>query len=170
MLAQGGFIQCSPDVAKISKLDSSSTIDSIFIIRSLLIAIVKDCPPISSNTHIAILKLTQEIHQLEHKASISGAEFFHIDTQFYLILTNIKGFHRLASIILKEKLRLDRTLRLFVKGKEGYLPILRVYGAVLNGIQSGHPQKSSRALGELSELLKEAVATAKQKYPDFFLS
>lgn len=170
MLAKSNFIQCSQDVAKISKVDLNGTIDSIFIIKSLLIALVKDFPPISRNTSIAVLELMQEITYLENKDSISDAEFFHIDTNFYVILTNMKGFRRLASIILKEKLRVDRTFRLFVKGKESYIPILRVYNAILCGIQSNHSESSLSALSELSELLKAKAISAKQNYPDFFLN
>lgn len=170
MLAKNNFIHRFHGVAKISKLDLNSTIDSIFIIESLLSAIVKDCSPVSGDTAVAVSKLMQDIWLLEKKDSISDADFFYIDKNFYAILTDIHGFHRVANIILKEKLHLDRTFRLFVKGKESYTPILRAYGAILCGVQENHSKKSLHALCELSELLKQRVMTAKQSYPEFFQS
>lgn len=109
-----------------------------------------------------------EILYLENKDTISDVDFFYIDTHFYLILTNIKGFHRVANIIVKEKSQVDRVLRLFMSGTESYMSIIRIYSQILCGVQSDNTQKSLSALGELYDLIKECMASAKSRHPEFF--
>lgn len=169
MLAQDKVVQIVPQsVTTISKLDLSSAVDSIFIIKSLLVAIVKDCAFISIETELAISKLKPEIISLKNQDRISDLDFFHIDEQFYLVLSNIKGFERLANIILKEKLHIDRILRLCLKQQESYKPIIRIYGDVLDSIQSNNSKTASDSLGELADILKENAFKAKKHYPEFF--
>lgn len=168
MQAINTIVKRSQYITKLSKLEFNTAIDSIFIIKSLLIAILKDCGSISGDNKAAISKLMHEILYLENKDTISDVDFFYIDTHFYLILTNIKGFHRVANIIVKEKSQVDRVLRLFMSGTESYMSIIRIYSQILCGVQSDNTQKSLSALGELYDLIKECMASAKSRHPEFF--
>lgn len=155
-------------IAPISRIDLGSTIDSIFIIKSLLAAIIKDCASIPAETEVAISKLKQEIDSLETKEFISVAEFFAIDNQFYLALSQVKKFQRLTKIIIEEKLHVDRIIRLAVNQQECCKPIIGLYRNILDGIQSNSLEKALTALGELASVMEGYSLRVEKYYPDIF--
>lgn len=167
MLAQDQLIQFPRTISSIQTLDLNRAIDSIFIIQALLVAIVKDCT-ISVEMERDIRKLKQEITFLENTDRVTDLNFSHIDGQFYCLLSNAKGFQRLANIIAKEKSHIDRIIKLFVQRQESYKLIVNVYKNVLNGIQFKNTVTATNALLYLAKILEEHVVSAEQKYPEYF--
>lgn len=167
MLAQDEVIKTTQAISTISTLDLNRAIDSIFIVQALLIAIVNDYPT-SIETDEAVKKLTQEITLLENTEGVTDIKFSYIDNQFYDALSNAKGFQRLAAIISKEKLHIDRIIRLFVRKQESYKAIITTYKNVLHGIQLNNATIASNALFDLAEILKEHTFAAEKYYPEFF--
>lgn len=167
MLAQDKLAHKAPQKnSPIARINLGSTTDSIFIIQSLLAAIIKDCAPISVEANVVMAKLKQEIIFLENKNSISDAEFFSINNQFYLALPQVKKFQGLTKIILKEKLRVDRIIRLALSQQESYKPILGVYKNILEGIQSNHMRIALNAVSEFADVMKDYAYKVEKTYPD----
>lgn len=154
-------------VTSISTFDFGNIIDSIFLIKSLLLALVKECGPIPKEIEL-IKKLKQEIFSLEKEDRISYFDFANIDNQFYFVLYQQKESERLTAIILKEKFHIDRVLRIFLRQEERYKPIIKIYGNILNSIQSNNLTSASNALGELAKNLEEHVLRAKIYNPEYF--
>ncbi len=155
MINQNELIQTTPQqLAATSTTATSGATDSIFIVKSLLSAVIKDYLPASDEAVVAMSKLRQEITILLGEDNISYSYFAYIDTQFYLMLSMLKGYHRLAMLILNEKRHIDVAIGDAIKTQENYKKIFMAYANILDGIQSNNYNEASRALGELSKTLR----------------
>lgn len=169
MLAHNTLIKVVPHpVTSIPTLDFDNIIGSIFLIKSLLLAIIKEYTPTSEETAITIATLRQEIFSLEKKDKIYDIDFARIDTQFYLVLSQQHELKQLTKLMLKEKLHVDRMLRLFLRHEEEYKPIIRIYEDILSSIQLNNITSASNALCELAKTLEEYAFKAEKYYPEFF--
>lgn len=169
LLAQDKLIQIIPQRrTTICKLELGNILDSIFIIRSILIAVVKDTLLQPLENEAIIRQLRENLSALETGSNHSELEFFKADHQFYLILSGLNGFKRLNKIIFKEKLNIDRILRLSTSKRQDYPIIAKLYGKVLDGIVSGDFEKPIKALCELASALEEHAHLAAKNHPELF--
>ena len=169
LLAQDKLITVFPQrITTISKLDMRTTIDSIFIIKSLLAAIIKDPVPISAEMEVAIAKLEQEIACFEKEDGIKDDEFFEIDHQFYLLICKLKPFQRLTNIIFKEKIHIDRVIRLALKQQDDCKTIIFYYRQVLGGIRSGNREATLHSLEKLAKTVEYYSLRTEKYYPEYF--
>jgi DNA-binding GntR family transcriptional regulator len=169
LLEQDKLVQIIPQrCTTICKLELGNILDSIFIIRSILIAVVKDVSPQQIEKELTMPKLSDDLLAIEKNPGFSDVDFFKLDHHFYLTLTGLSGFPRLNKIIFKEKLNIDRTLRLSA-GKPGdYTPIARLYRKILDGLLSGAADKSIKTLCELADMLEKFANTAMKNHPGLF--
>jgi hypothetical protein len=155
VINQYELIQPFPrQLAATSTIPTGGAIDSLFIVNSLLSAVIKDCLPAPDETSVAISKLRQEIIILLEEDNVSYSYFAYVDTQFYLMLSMLKGYHRLAMLILSEKRHIDMAIGDAIKTQENYKAIFRCYANILDGIRSNNYHETSMALGELSKTLR----------------
>jgi len=169
LLAQDNLVQIIPQrCTTICKLELGNILDSIFIVRSILIAIVKDVHSEHIAKDLTVPQLRKRLLAIEHGGDFSDFDFFKIDHHFYLTLTELSGFPRLNKIIFKEKLNIDRTLRLSAERQGDYIPIAKIYGKVLDTLLSGAADKSIKALCELASVLETYANLAKKNHPVLF--
>lgn len=169
LLAQDKLVQIFPQrCTTICKLDLASILDSIFIVRSILIAIVKDVHSHHIEKEITITQLRENILAIEGSPEFSDVDFFKVDNHFYLALSGLNGFPRLNKIIFKEKLNIDRTLRLSIGRRADYIAIAKLYGGVLDGLLAGAPDKSIKAICELAGILEKYANMAMKYHPSLF--
>lgn len=169
LLAQDKLVQIIPQrCTTICKLDLGNILDSIFIVRSILIAVVKDVHSQHIEKELTITQLRESLLALENAAVFSDADFFKADHYFYLALSGLNGFPRLNKIIFKEKLNIDRTLRLSIGRRGDYIAIAKLYGSVLDGLLAGAPDKSIKAICELSSTLEKYANMAMKYHPSLF--
>lgn len=169
LLAQDKLIQIIPQrCTTICKLDLGHILDSIFIIRSILIAVVKDALSTPIEKRLTISQLRERLLSIENGIGFSDIEFFKVDHLFYQTLSELNGFQRLNKIVFKEKMNIDRTLRLSLKKPDDYRTIVRLYGRVMDGLLENEYDKSIKALCELASLLEGHAKLAKKNYPHIF--
>jgi DNA-binding GntR family transcriptional regulator len=169
LLEQDNLIQIIPQrCTTICKLDLPSILDSIFIVRSILIAIVKEALLQPLENKPMLLQLRECLSAMENGVNYSNYEFFKVDHQFYSALAELNGFQRLNKIILKEKINIDRTLRLSLGDRGDYVSISRIYVKVIDGLLSGDFDKPIKALFELASALEVYANQAIKKYPSLF--
>lgn len=169
MLAHHKLIKIAPHpITSVPTLNFDNIIGSIFLVKSLLLAVLKECSPISKEAGIKISALKQEIDALRKQGKFSYTDFAHIDSQFYAILYKQNEFQGLNKIIAKEKLYLDRMLRLFLKHEEDCKSIIRFYERILGAMQSNNVVLASSELCELARALEEYAFKAEKYYPEFF--
>lgn len=169
LLAQDKLVQIIPQrYTTICKLELGNILDSIFIIRSILIAVVKDVHSQQIETELTIPQLRDNLLAIENGTGFSTLDFFKVDYHFYLVLTGLNGFPRLNKIIFKEKMNIDRTLRLSIERLGDYIPIAKLYGKILDGLLSGATDKSIKAICELANILEEYANTAMKNHPGLF--
>lgn len=169
LLEQDKLVQIIPQRrTTICKLDLGDILDSIFIVRSILIAVVKDVLSQPGETELAVMPLRENLSAIENGTTFSDADFFKVNHQFYLGLSELSGFQRLNKIVFKEKLNIDRALRLSLAKQKDYLPIARLYGKVLDGLLSGDAGKPINALCELANTLEQCANLAMKNNPHLF--
>ena len=154
-------------VTSIMQFDPVPTLDSIFMVKSLLVAIVKDCAPISDELATTILALRKDITNLQTTTHISEFDFSSIDTEFYAILARLKDYQRLTKIIFEQKLPIERVIRQSLKQGQSCIPILRLYDDVLTSIQSHNPALATHKLFELANILEVYTAKVGSYYSEF---
>lgn len=169
LLSQDKLVQVIPQrCTTICKLELANILDSIFIVRSILIAIVKDVHSGHLEKELSLSQLREKLLAIENDKNFSDMDFFKVDHHFYLTLSGLSGFPRLNKIIFKEKLNIDRTLRLSVKRQADYIAIARLYRKVLDTLLAGASDKSIKALCELASLLEAYANTAINNHPHLF--
>lgn len=169
LLAQDNLVHVIPQkCTTISKLELGNILDSIFIVRSILIAIVKDANSEHIAKELTIPQLRKNLLAIENGEGFSDFDFFKIDHHFYLTLSELSGFPRLNKIIFKEKVNIDRTLRLSAGRERDYIPIAKIYGKVLDNLLSGTTDKSIKALCELASTLETYAKVAIKNHPALF--
>lgn len=169
LLSQDQLVQVIPQrCTTICKLDLGSILDSIFIVRSILIAVVKDVHAQHLEKELTITQLRESLLAIESGSVFSDADFFKVDHNFYLALSGLNGFPRLNKIIFKEKLNIDRTLRLSIGKRADYIAIAKLYGSVLDGLVAGASDKSIKALCELATMLEKFANMAIKFHPSLF--
>jgi len=169
LLAQDKLVQIIPQrCTTICKLELGNILDSIFIVRSILIAVVKDVHAQHIEKELTITQLKENLSALENGGAFSDADFFQADHNFYLTLSGLNGFPRLNKIIFKEKLNIDRTLRLSIGRRGDYIAIAKLYGKVLDGMLAGAPDKSIKAICEISDALEKYANMAVKCHPSLF--
>lgn len=169
LLSQDKLVQVIPQrCTTICKLELGNILDSIFIIRSILIAIVKDVSSTHIEKELVLAQLRTNILAIENDKNFSDVDFFKVDHHFYLTLSGLSGFPRLNKIIFKEKLNIDRTLRLSAKRQVDYIAIAKLYGKIIDTLLAGAPDKSIKALCELASLLETYANTAIKNHPHLF--
>lgn len=169
LLSQDKLVQVIPQrCTTICKLELGNILDSIFIVRSILIAIVKDVHLAYLDKALPLSQLRENLLALEKNNHFSEVDFFKLDHDFHLTLSELSGFPRLNKIIFKEKLNIDRTLRLSVKRQADYITILRIYGNVIDTLLAGAPDKSIKALCELASMLETCANAAVKNHPHLF--
>lgn len=169
LLAQDKLVHIIPQRATtICKLNLGATIDSIFIIQSLLAAIMKDCMPIPAGVEKEISRLEQDLIKLDQKDTIEEDDFFDIDHQFYLTLCRARNFQRLTTIIFKEKIHIDRALRLVLKQQESCKPIISFYRQIFTGIREKNTESALMGLCGLANTLEDYSIKAEQYFPQYF--
>jgi len=169
LLAQDKLVQVIPQrCTTICKLELGNILDSIFIVRSILIAIIKDMQLEHIEKELTISRLKEILLVVENTNEFSEMDFFKVDHHFYLALSGLSGFPRLNKIIFKEKLNIDRTLRLSVGRLGNYIDIARLYGKVIDTLLSSAPDKSIKALCELASLLETYAHIAIKNHPHLF--
>ncbi|PUA29915.1 MAG: hypothetical protein B0W54_05065 [Cellvibrio sp. 79] len=169
LLAQDKLVQIIPQrCTTICKLDLANILDSIFIVRSVLIAVVKDVHAQHIEKELTVTQLRESLLILEGGDIFSDADFFKADHHFYLTVSGLNGFPRLNKIIFKEKLNIDRTLRLSIGRRGDYIAIAKLYGKVLDGLLAGAPDKSIKAICEISDTLEKYANMAVKCHPSLF--
>lgn len=169
LLAQDKLVQTFPQrCTTICKLELTNILDSIFIVRSILIAIVKDVHSQQIEKELTIAQLRANLLAIENDANFSDLDFFKVDNHFYLTLSGLNGFPRLNKIIFKEKLNIDRTLRLSIGRRSDYISIAKLYGNVLDGLLVGASDKSIKAICELAFMLEKYANMAVKYHPSLF--
>lgn len=169
LLEQDKLVQIIPQrCTTICKLDLVSILDSIFIVRSILIAVVKDVNSQHIEKEPIIAQLRESLSALEGGTAFSDEDFFKADQHFYLALSGLNGFPRLNKIIFKEKINIDRTLRLSIGRRADYIAIAKLYRSVLDGMLAGAPEKSIKAICELSGTLDKYANVAVKFHPSLF--
>jgi DNA-binding GntR family transcriptional regulator len=169
LLAQDKLVQIIPQrYTTICKLELGNILDSIFIVRSILIAVVKDVHSQKIEKELTISQLRDNLLAIESGPEFSNLDFFKVDYHFYLTLAGLNGFPRLNKIIFKEKMNIDRTLRLFIGKPSDYIPISRLYRKILDNLLSGATDKSIKAICELANTLEEYANTAMNNNPHLF--
>ncbi len=169
LLAQDNLVQIIPQrCTTICKLELGNILDSIFIVRSILIAIVKDVHSQHIEQELTLSQLREDLLSLERDGPSSGIDFFKVDSHFYLVLSGLNGFPRLNKIIFKEKLNIDRTLRLSIGRRSDYIFIAGLYGKVLDGLLTGAQDKSIKAICELANTLEQYAKQAVKVHPSLF--
>lgn len=169
-LAQDNLIQIIPQrCTTICKLELGNILDSIFIVRSILIAVIKDVHSQNIEKELTLSQLRDSLLTIESGAVFSDLDFFKADHHFYLTLSGLNGFPRLNKIIFKEKLNIDRTLRLSVGRRADYITIARLYRRVLDGLLSAAPDKSIKAICEMAITLEAFAKLAKKNNPSLFI-
>lgn len=169
LLAQDNLVQIIPQrCTTICKLELGNILDSIFIVRSILIAVVKDVHSQHLEKELTITQLRESLSVLENGSAFSDADFFKADNHFYLALSGLNGFPRLNKIIFKEKLNIDRTLRLSIGRRSDYISIAKLYGKVLDGLLAGATDKSIKAICELASTLEKYANMAVKHHPSLF--
>lgn len=169
LLEQDNLIQIIPQRStSVCKLDLAKILDSIFIVRSVLIALVKDAlqNPIQHRNKLA--ELRQRVLSIENGGSFSKPEFFNVDQQFYAALAELNGLQRLNQMIVKEKLNIDRILRLSLAKRSDYLAVARLYRQVLDGVLCGDFERPIKALCELANVLETYARQASNNHPHLF--
>lgn len=152
----------------ICKLDLGNILDSIFIVRSILIALVKDLNLEHNENQVTILKLRQNLFLIENKPHLAEIDFFKADHHFYHTLAQLSGLPRLNKIILKEKLNIDRMLILHLGQQGNYSSLAKLYGKTLDGLLSGAPEKSIAALCSLASILNTHANKTVKDHPNLF--
>lgn len=169
LLAQDKLVRIIPQrYTTICKLELGNILDSIFIVRSILIAVVKDVHSQQIEKELTISQLRDNLSVIENSTEFSNLDFFKVDYHFYLTLAGLNGFPRLNKIIFKEKMNIDRTLRLSIERPSDYIPIARLYGQILDGLLSGATDKSIKAICELANTLEGYANIAMKNYPRLF--
>lgn len=169
LLEQDNLIQIFPQrCTTICKLELSSILDSIFIIRSILIAVIKDVHAQQIENELTISQLREDLLMIESGSDFSDLDFFKADHHFYLTLSGLNGFPRLNKIIFKEKLNIDRTLRLSIGRRADYPAIAKLYGKVIDGLMSGAPEKSIKTICEMASTLESYAHAAHKNHPGLF--
>ena len=169
LLSQDNLVQVIPQrCTTICKLELGHILDSIFIVRSILIAIVKDVSSEHIEKALVISQLRENLLAIENSNGFSDVEFFKVDHHFYLALSGLSGFPRLNKIIFKEKLNIDRTIRLSIGRRGDYRPIARLYGKVIDTLLAGASDKSIKALCELATILETHARVAIENHPHLF--
>jgi hypothetical protein len=169
LLAKDNLVQIAQQrVTTKCKLDLDCVVESIFIIKSLLMAILKDPTPNLVCEKITLSKLSSKIYKVVNAGLVSEFEFFDIDKNFYLVLSHLKGFNRVANIISKENLHINRALRLSLATQADYQRVLKLYSDVLQGIELSHVDSSVSAVTELAGALKNYIITAEKSHPEYF--
>lgn len=169
LLAQDNLIQIIPQRrTTICKLDLGYILDSIFITRSILIAVVKDALLTPMVKKIVIEQLREVLSSAEKSIVFTDADFFRVDHQFYQALSELNGFQRLNKIIFKEKVNIDRTLRLSLTTREERMTIVSLYGKITDGLLVDNPHKSIKALCDLAITLEAYAHQAKKNHPNWF--
>jgi len=164
-LEQDKLIQvASPSEATVVKLDANTIAEAIFIIKSIISAIISVYSPVENEKLISALK--DRICLL--KNNISTDEFFNLDNQFYLTLSQLAGFPGVTDILFKERLHIERVLRLSFRAKSGYQTLVSVYMKVLLGMESNQPAVALMAVTDMVCILEQHAAMAKNNYPEFF--
>ncbi|HTF95464.1 MAG TPA: GntR family transcriptional regulator [Cellvibrio sp.] len=169
LLAQDQLVQIIPQrCTTICKLDLGNILDSIFIVRSILIAVVKDVHSQNIEKELTISQLREDISTLEKNAAFLDTDFFKVDHHFYQALSGLNGFPRLNKIIFKEKVNIDRTLRLSIGRRSDYASIVKLYGNVLDGLLAGAPEKSIKAICEIASTLEKYANMTAKFHPTLF--
>lgn len=169
LLEQDNLIQIIPQRStSVCKLDLAKILDSIFIVRSVLIALVKDASlqPIQNRNQLA--ELREKLLSIENGGNFSKPDFFKNDQQFYSALAELNGFQRLNQMIFKEKLNIDRILRLSLAKRGDYLAMARNYRRVLDGVLCGDFERPIKALCELADVLENYARQASNNHPHWF--
>jgi len=139
--------------ASATKANSGGAYESIFIVKSLLSAIIKDYLSDPDEAGLTLSKLRQEIAVLLADEKISYSYFSYIDAQFYLMLSMLKGFHRLTMLILNEKRHIDMAIGDAIRTQENYQKLFRLYANILDAILANNHNQASSSVSELAKLL-----------------
>jgi len=100
--------------------------------------------------------------------NLSDFDFYYRDAQFYLILSKASGFDRVTHIIAREKLHIERVLRLSLKSHLDFDSIKYFNQGILEGMKSQQATTSRRYVLELADELERRVILAKQRYSYYF--
>lgn len=169
MLAQDKLVQIIPQrVTTIARLDLANIQDSLFIIESLLVAVIKDSLPLEPEKNNQVAKLQQAMLALTQAAQIPSAEFHELTEQFYWVLSGVKGYERLTKMIFREKVHLDRVLRLSLQKQADYREICTACAQVLESVQSNQLAASLTALSTLMRVFESCSHRARSNHAELF--
>ena len=169
LLEQDNLVQIFPQrCTTICKLELTNILDSIFIVRSILIAIIKDLDLHQTDIKKTIVQAKEHLVTIDSDVKFSDLDFFKADNHFYSTLTGLNGFPRLNQIIFNAKLNIDRTLRLSIGRRADYIAISKLYDRVLDGLIEDAADKSIKAICELSSLLENHANIAVKVHPSLF--
>lgn len=169
MLAQDKLVQIVPQrVTTIARLDLGNIQDSLFIIESLLVAVIKDSVPLGAEKNKEFAQLLQAMSTLAQAEQIPHAEFLAITEQFYRVLSGVKGYERLTQIIFREKVHLDRVLRLSLQKQSDYREICAACTQVLESVQSNQLAASLTALSTLMRVFESCSRRARNNHAELF--
>lgn len=151
-----------------SRLNLNDTMDAIFIINSMLVAIVKDPAYRSAKASMMLATLKQSSLQFENNDNVSEVEFFKLSDQFYSSISQLTEFGRVTKVILQEKVHIDRVLRLALTEWADYQIINSLYADFLSAMQSSHTDAALKVIFSLGRVLEGYALMARENYPDFF--
>lgn len=169
MLAQDKLVQIIPQrVTTIARLDLANIQDSLFIIESLLVAVIKDSLPLEPEKNNQVAKLQQAMLALTQAAELPSAEFLELTERFYWVLSGVKGYERLTKIIFREKVHLDRVLRLSLQKQADYREICTACTQVLESVQLNQLAASLTALSTLMRVFESCSHRARSNHAELF--
>lgn len=152
----------------VSRLDFGDTLNAIFIIKAMLVAIVKDPRARSVKALMTIAAVRQSSSQFEHSFNVTKAEFFKLSDQFYSSILKLNGLERVTAVILQEKVHIDSILQLALTDWTDYKLMNSLYVDILTGLQLGQIDAALNAIYRLGQALDAYALIARENHPDFF--
>lgn len=153
---------------KVPRLDFGDTLNAIFIVKAMLVAIIKDPGSRSAKALMTIAAVRQNSSQFENSFNVSRTEFFKLSDQFYSSILKLNGLERVTAVILREKGHIDSTLQLALTDWTDYKLMNSLYEDILTGLQLGRIDDALNAIYRLGQALDAYALIAKENHPDFF--
>ena len=167
-LAQHKIIHItSPEAAVIAHINLTTTANSIFIIKSLLTAIITEANPAHIKKDNGIAQLQAHLSQYKDKP-ISSSDFFKLTNEFYFALSQLFNFQRVTNIIFAENFHIERILRLTLKCQTDYLAMICLYAKIAENLNAAQFARAITAVCEFASTLEEHTLLAKMNHSVFF--
>lgn len=169
-LSQEGLVTIKPlRGSYISKIDQERTLTSIFIIKSLMQAIVRTNPANASQWNSDSITEMRSVISLMVQALKNGdtEEFYRLDNKFHLILSELVSFKRVSNMISSERIHLERVLRLVNRESCDFQAMIDSNVKILTGIENTDPEIFNEGVFQIFRRIEESIDLIKDRYQDY---